>query len=51
MTQYDLKETDVVVYRGVISILGVLEPLLEHNDFLILATKEEIDLYNKRPEL
>ena len=50
MTQLDFKPTDVVVYQGVISTLGVLEPLLDHGDFVTLATKEEIDLYKNRPE-
>jgi hypothetical protein len=46
----DIKETNIVVYQGVISTVGLFAPLLEHGDEVRLATKEEIDLYNKRPE-
>lgn len=48
----NLKQTDIVVYKGVISILGLFQgfiPITE-SDEVRLATKEELDLYNKRPE-
>lgn len=46
----ELKLTDIVVYDGVIGTLGLFLPLMEHGDEARLATKEEIDLYNNRPE-
>jgi predicted ABC-type exoprotein transport system permease subunit len=46
----DFKPTETIVYNGVISTFGVLQPFLEEGDEVRLATKEEIDLYNKRPE-
>lgn len=46
----ELKETDIVVFNEVTSTLGVFAPLLEDGDELRLPTKEELDLYNKRPE-
>lgn len=48
MIPYD--PSTIVVYHGVITTIGVIEPLLESGDEVKLATKEEIDLYNKRPE-
>lgn len=51
-------ETDIINYNGVIAPAGLLWPLissqldLKTNGHLIFkyATKEEVDLYNKRPE-
>lgn len=49
MTQ-EFKPTDIVVYNGVISTYGLFAPFIEPGDEVRLATKEEIDLYNKRPQ-
>jgi len=50
-----MKETDIVVYDGIISTASIFWSLgIGVGDAcmtdLKLSTKEEIDLYNKRPE-
>jgi len=55
MGKLNYEPTDIVVYNGVISTFGIFYvldiPVVDDFKTLIRhATKEELDLYNKRPE-
>ena len=49
-----LKYSDIVVYNGVITNYSILLILLDPDDLIEskirLATKEEIEIYNNRPQ-